>query len=358
MKARSAARGVLFCPCYAGAIGGAFLLIVTAGALAWYMARDPLAILAHAGGPPTVLTDDIRTVEGRILRDVVLETGQLGQAHIRLSLPHPMPDERMPVVLVLGGLRTGADSVSLIRDAGRNVLVGYDWPLPSRLPRGLELLYGLLSLRSRVLHVPGQVEAALRWIVRQPWADGERISLVGFSLGALAAPAVQRLLEARGHRLGWTVLAYGGAPLGELAAHHPRVRPDWMRPVVRDVINIALRPLEPALHLPRLGGCFFLLSGSADELIPAGAATRLAELAPSCKSLTTIQGAHLGMGPDEASLLEQAMRASAAWLVSQGAINSMAALSAPAAAIGHHPRPSSGDGLPSARGHATGRSER
>jgi hypothetical protein len=315
--------------CRTAAVAAGLLALAGFGALAWHMSRDPLAMLPYADAAPVVSADEVRVVGGRTFRDVVIETGTIGQARVRLSLPQPPPAEPIPVVLVLGGLRTGRSSVSLVGDAGRNALVGYDWPLPARIERGPALLASLPELQLDAVTVPGQIEAVLRWIEGQPWADRSRTSLLGFSLGALAAPAVQRLLEAKGHRVGWTVLAYGGAPLGEVAARHPRIRPDWLRPVVRAAVDVLLRALEPAEHLPRLGGCFLVLSGSDDELIPAGAARRLAALAPPCKTIATIEGEHLGAGPDEAGLLAQVLRQSAEWLTARGAINPVPALQPP-----------------------------
>jgi hypothetical protein len=311
------------------AVAVCLLLAAGLAVLARQMLRDPLAMLPFAETAPVVLSDESRVLDGRLVRDVMLDTGVTGQARIRLSLPYPQPAGTLPVVLVLGGLRTGAGSVGLVGDAGRNALVGYDWPLPPRVAGGLVLLGRLTELQSSVVRIPGQVEAALRWIAAQPWADRDRTSLVGFSLGALATPAVQRLLEARGHRIGWAVLAYGGAPLGELAARHPRVRPDWLRPVARILVHVLLRPVEPVEHLPHLGGCFLVVSGAADELIPSAAARRLETLTPPCRTIETLAGEHLGTGPDEAGLLNAALRTSARWLAARGAVNPFPAFEPP-----------------------------
>jgi dipeptidyl aminopeptidase/acylaminoacyl peptidase len=48
---------------------------------------------------------------------------------------------------------------------------------------------------SVALAITAQVNSALSWLIAQPWADRQRISLLGFSLGALAAPAIEDVGE-------------------------------------------------------------------------------------------------------------------------------------------------------------------
>ena len=79
-----------------------------------------------------------------------------------------------------------------------------------------------MGLYKGVYHAPGQITAAIEWIATQRWAEIERISLLGFSVGAIVAPAVQHLLERRGTiNIGWTVLAYGGADIGKIVNYNP-----------------------------------------------------------------------------------------------------------------------------------------
>ena len=198
------------------------------------------------------------------LLQALVEVQQLNNAGVPASqafCDHPtaaMPARSLPVIFVLGGLNTGAHSVHHLPEAGSNVLVGYGWPVPRRVPREVTALRTLPEVFCRILFVPGEVSAALRWIAAQPWADSERVTLVGLSLGALAAPAVQRVAAAEGVAINWTVLGYGGAPLGVLLAHHPGVRSGWLGPLLRAGADLLLRPLEPAHHLPHLKGVFLV----------------------------------------------------------------------------------------------------
>jgi len=205
--------------------------------------------------------------------------------------------------------------------AGLNAIVGYDWPLPIRPPRGLALLLATPELYRQALRAPGQIASALAWANRQAWADPHRVSLLGFSLGALVAPAAQRLASARGHPVGYTILAYGGAPLGALFAANPHTGPVWVRAAMGWLIDLFLRPLEPTLHLPLLTGRFLSLAGSDDRLIPASARARLNDAIPAPKEVLTLAGDHMGVGAEKAALLRAVIETSQGWLVRQGAID-------------------------------------
>lgn len=193
--------------------------------------------------------------------------------------------------------------------------------MPPKLPRGMDLVWQAPELYEAVFRVPGQIAAVVAWLAAQPWAERERISLLGFSLGAVAAPAAQRVLEARGLRVGWTVLAYGGADIAGLLAHHPRIRPRWSRPLLGWLAERLLRPLDPAEHLPHLSGRFLLIGGRDDGLIPERSARLMRDLAPQPKTIVLLDGRHMGVGKDQTALMKRILEATEDWLTDQGAVN-------------------------------------
>lgn len=304
----------------AGLVGLA-LGLVAAAAVIWQLARDPLDALPRVSREARSHTLERERADGREWRRVRLEVDGHGSVALQISLPHPLPAQPLPVVLVLGGLKTGADSVRHLPEAGSSVLVGYDWPIPRRVPRDITALRMLPDSLNRLLSVPGEISVALRWLAAQPWADRERVSLVGLSLGALAAPAVQRVAAADGLAINWTVLGYGGAPLDVLIADHPRVRAGWFRPLLRAVAALVLRPLEPAHHLPHLEGAFLVLGGTGDGFIPEPAARHFADLTPEPKTVTWIDGGHLGVGRDRDALLAEVINQTVRWLRAQDAVD-------------------------------------
>ena len=282
---------------------------------------DPLAALPRGLAPGTALETRSLHEGGRRIRQYEMSDPVLGRIGFVVSLPEPLPDKPLPLMVVLGGLGTGLKNIRHVPPAGHNAVMGYDWPVPRRLPKGLELVAALPDLHGHVFSMPDQIAAAVDWAAGQAWADPERISLLGFSLGAIAGPAAQRRLEARGREVGWTVLAYGGAGLGELAAHHPRIAEGIGAPLVGLLAERLFRPLEPALHLPHLSGRFLVIGGRDDGLIPEGAARRMRALTPEPKTVRLLEGEHMGVGQGQEALLREILALTEAWLVTEGAVN-------------------------------------
>ena len=302
-------------------------LAATAAALGlWRPWTEPFDALPKPPLSPVATMDHGWSEGSRVMRRVVLDAGDAGQAGLTASLPYPLPERPMPVVIVLGGLATGEANLRQIRNAGDNAVIGYDWPVSARLPSGWEAVQAAPELHRRVLSAPGQIAAAIAWASAQSWADPQRISLLGFSLGALVAPAAQRIAAAQGRPVGWTVLAYGGADIGALLAAHPRLEPKWAAPVVGFIADQVFRPIEPASHLPFLSGRFLVLGGRDDTLIPAESARRMRELTPEPKTVVLLEGDHMGVGAQQQALLDRIVHISRRWLIDQKAVASVPGL--------------------------------
>lgn len=310
-------------------LGAAALLVVAialAGTSAILARQEPLSALprVHTGRLKVVEAWDERW-QSRTLRHVTLEGDGVGRARIVVSLPEPMPAGALPIVLVVGGLRGGSDSIreitELAGDLGPNAFVGYDWPLPTREPSVFEIVRRLSELRRQVLSVPGQLEAIIQWARQQPWADPARVSLLGFSLGAFVVPASQRLAQERGGRVSATILGYGGAPIREVIARHPNAGPAGLRHLLAHGAGLLLRPVEPSHHLPHLRGRFLVIEADTDRLIARSAAARMTTLTPEPRTVVRIPGDHLGLGPDPAKLLGRVIDVSRSWLLLQHAID-------------------------------------
>jgi hypothetical protein len=256
-----------------------------------------------------------------MIQHFILHTDGIGDIGITVSLPEPLPRFKLPIVMVLGGLGTGEQNIRNVPDAGDNAIVGYDWPMPVRLGGGVAFLTQSPSLYRRVMTIPAQVSSALSWLSGQPWADPQRVSMLGFSLGALAAPAIEDVAERDGQTIGWTILAYGGDPFGALLAANPHVKPLFLRPVLAPLIDILLSPLEPCRHLPHLSGEFLVLEGQDDALIPESARARFYDATPEPKTIREFNGDHMGVGPDKQALLQEIIGASRTWLIDKGAID-------------------------------------
>jgi len=307
-----------------GLIVFGFLVLLLVGAILlvyWTSGRQPLVFLpSPEHGLPAVRTR-LPAPGNRLVEHLVLHGHALGDIAFTLSLPDPLPSKKLPVVLILAGNVTGANCVRYIKDAGDNAIVGYAWPLPVRLHGVRDFMWQAPDLYHRVMTIPGQIVTALRWLTEQPWAEAERLSLLGFSQGALAVPCVQDLAEHDGIRIGWTIIAYGGAPLGALLAANPHLKPTWLRQALAPLVDLLFHSLEPTVHLPRLSGKFLVLEGQNDGQIPEAARNLLREAVPEPKTVITFEGAHMGVGPDQKALLQKIIKTSKSWLIENGAIN-------------------------------------
>jgi len=304
------------------ALGSLLAVVLTVGTVAgWLRFRDPVGAL------PQEVSEGLPGVEevvehrwGRLLTRVTLEGRAVGTVRFFVSRPDPMRTQRIPLMVVVAGRRTGTEELSLLGDVGPNAVVWFEWPFPPDLRWGRELAWRIPDLYRTALSVPGQLDAALRWASQQGWVDRKRVSLLGYSLGALVIPAAQRLSQERGHPIGWTVLAYGGAPIGAVLDANPRVRASWVRPLIRVPVDLLLRPVEPSVHLPELRGRFLLLGGKGDTSIPFAAAERMRRLTPHPRTILLFEGEHIGIAAAKRHLLESVVAASKSWLVDQGAI--------------------------------------
>jgi len=310
------------------ALVAALVAAVGAG-LGWLLTRDPLRWLPAPAGP-VVLAAGASGQPGATRLELTLDDPAVGPVRLSVRLPSPLPEpgsqsgagagvpRPLPVLLVVSGLASGAETLALIPPTPGVALVGYHWPFAWPLPEGLALLQQAPALYRQALAVPGQLAAALLWLRDQPWADGGRVTLVGISLGGLVAPAAQRLAAARGAAPGWTVLGYAGAPLAAVIGQHPAVRRLPLGPLLAEGLGLALRPLEPALHLPHLTGHFLLIGATDDLLVSPAAFERYLERLQGERRVVRVAGPHVA--PDQEVVLSEVVAAVRRWLVEQGVV--------------------------------------
>ena len=295
------------------------LLIIAIAAFLYILSQQQLTLPEHSlehDATPLVAP------AGRKIEHVTLHGKELGEIGIIVNYPDPLPKEKLPVIIVLGGLANGETNLKYITNPGKNVIIGYDWPIPVPLPKGAAMLYQTPKLYHGVMLIPGQVATAARWASEQAWADNKRVSLLGFSLGAIAAPSTEHLAEQDGIHIGWTILAYGGAPLGDMVAANPHL-PILLRYSLPPLTNLIFKPVEPLAHLPYLESNFLILEGSNDNLIPELLRENLRNAVPEPKQVIYFNSPHMGVGPDKLALLKQIIDTSTNWLVKSGAANNI-----------------------------------
>ena len=292
----------------------AFLLFVlgTVLGLAWlrwdsYRPQQDYWAMRH-GQLTAVASESGETPHGQRTETVTLGSDSGLRVLIRL-----IRDERaegpLPVLIVLGGHRTGSDAVDLFGDVGERVVIGVDYPYdgPEKV-RGAKQILSTLPLARRAFRdtVPA-VSLVLDWVVEQAWADADRIFVVGASLGVPFATAAAALDS----RIKGAMLVHGAAD------NRLWLEAQLARRVDAQVLHY---PLSAILHWVAYGPAMdtrehvaaitprpvVIIGARDDERTPAGQAEMLFELAGEPKRLRFTDGMHIE--PDRPEIINELLR--------------------------------------------------
>ncbi|MEC8100351.1 MAG: hypothetical protein VX089_03955 [Pseudomonadota bacterium] len=267
------------------------------------------------------LEETVFEYDSRKIKKVKLLHSYLGDINLAISFPKNYSKEVLPVLFILGGIETGLNSVKHVSDIGNNILVGFDWPISNNDLVTKENIPNFKGLFKKVFNSPKQAAVAIEWVSKQIWAE-DRISLLGFSIGSIVAPSVQRLLENRNNvKIKFTVLAYGGTNIGLLINTNPYIKPKWLKPFLGWFTQIIFNPIEPKQHLPHISGNFLIINGKEDNLIPLKSSLLMQELTPFPKKIILLDGEHMGVGKQQKALLKTIIEKTRKWLNENNAIN-------------------------------------
>jgi len=259
-------------------------------------------------------------MDQRVIKEYSIFDSDLGEIKIAVSFPKILNGTPLPILFILGGLETGLKSVKHVSNIGNNILIGFEWPIDNKSIKK-NILYNILDLYYSINKSPGQVAAALEWVNNQPWSSN-KISLLGFSIGAIAAPSVQHLIQNKGSlTIKWTVLAYGGTNLSKLVNSNPYIKPLWLKPILGWVIQLFFNSLDPKEHLKNISGNFLIINGKNDNLIPKYSSLEFQTLTPYPKKIILLEGSHMGVGEDQKELLRTIIKKTKSWLKDNNAIN-------------------------------------
>jgi dienelactone hydrolase len=221
-------------------------------------------------------------------------------------------NQRLPVLIVLGGHRTGSDAVDLFGDVGEQAVVALDYPYEGpEKARGLgQVLRAIPLARRAFIDTPPAVSLVVDWLVLQPWVDTGQIVIIGASLGVPFAA----LSAARDPRIGGAMLVHGAADnqVWLEAQVARRVDSRWMhRPLATLVHWLAYKPAfdtarNVALIAPRP---VFIIGARNDERTPAGQTEALYAAAGEPKMLRWTEGQHIE--PDRADIIAELLEIAA-----------------------------------------------
>ncbi|GAB4379434.1 MAG: hypothetical protein Kow0042_28820 [Calditrichia bacterium] len=290
---------------------------------AWEHFRDPIQILKGEFTSLELIDRQEYPVqleaEIRIYQDLTLLSARKKDTlKITVSLPHPLPSAKLPVVFLLGGLEIGRESLRYIPFHGQNIIVAYQYPYSPRYWYDEISWKQIPAIRRAVLMVPGQVISLIQWLRNQPDYFQRRVSVIGYSFGAMFIPAIYHLGQELEVPLGPGVIAYGGANINLLLKTNLRFMKKIPRFLVANLASTAIHAVEPALHLPQLRGNFLVINGKQDHQIPRESWEQLHSLLPEPKTIVLLDEGH--MHPRKTDLTLRIVQISRKWLLENGAI--------------------------------------
>lgn len=293
--------------------GGLLLLVlVAAGWLALQLRTKEAYFAARRTTVATAEVAPTRVEAGGFLSQAVRVVGANGLAVELRVLRPPVDGARHPLVVLLGGHRTGRNAVDLLGAPGPLVVAALDYPYdgPER-PRGWrQSLAAIPAARRALLDTPPAVWLALDWLLAQPWVDPGRAELVGVSLGVPFA-AVAGAGEPRFGRV-W--LIHGGADNRAWLEHNlgSKVKSDRLRHLAGGLgYLLAHGPtLEPERWVPRIAPRPVIIIGAReDRRLPARLVEQLHAAAGAPKELIWTDGGHIDRRPEAVRQLLDVVRA-------------------------------------------------
>lgn len=249
--------------------------------------------------------------EMRTYIDVVLDCDKAGEASFTMSLPEKVPPKGLPTILIVGGLKTGQESLQFIPDHGEYALIAYEYPKRLKTLHKINVLLHIYTVRKAALEVPIELIDMLHYLYKQPWINEEPISLMGYSFGATFMPVTYVTAENEGLKLGPGVMAYGGAGVYCLFKENLPL-PDFLKDPVATMAAATFKPIDPIIYAPKMKGDFLIINGIYDSQIPLKCAHRLQDLVPEPKTVMNLETEH--MSPQNPDLNLRLINISRTWL--------------------------------------------
>jgi len=216
--------------------------------------------------------------------------------NVRVLRPDRPDADTLPVIVLLGGHRTGRDAIDLIGHPGGLTIVALDYPYegPDRLRGVRQISSSLRPIRRALLDTPAAVSLALDWVLAEPWANPNRIELVGVSLGTQFAAAAG-VLDPRFQRI-WFVQGAGDSRRWLVHQLEDRIAFAPLRVAIASMIWwIAHGPsLQPNEWIARIAPRAVVVVGARNDLrLPPELVTALHDVARAPRRLAWTEGGHI-----------------------------------------------------------------
>lgn len=285
--------------------------------------RDPLEAINNVDFYVDLLKEksvfDSLIAGKRIYTEVELLSAKTDTIKAIISFPMNYQDTLFPVVTILGGHRIGRKNFSFIQNPGQNIIIIYVYSYQVKQWEEGFFLTELPRVRQAIVRTPGQVVELLHWIEQQSWTDTGRVSLLGYSFGALFLPAVNRLASVSNIKTGPCILAYGGADFNLLLDRNLKIKPQWFKHLTAWFGSGLINTVDPVQHASYMRGNLYLINGLLDKQIPQESWRLLYSLIPGIVKIDVLNEGH--MHPRKPELTQKLVDMSRLWLKEQGVLN-------------------------------------
>ncbi len=271
-------------------------LTLLAAAGAFWLARDPTPRILARHGRLVSSSEGPATVDaGHLVHEARL--GASSGLRVDLAVKRPAGGRGAgPLVLILGGHRTGAEAVHLIHDTRGTVVAALSYPSSlDPATSGLSAILAAPAIRAAALDTPPALMLALDYLLALPYVDPSRVELVGVSLGAPFA-CIAGALDRRVSRV-WSIHG-AGDPLALLEHNlRDRIHASLLRALAARAAYLILNGprLAPENWVARIAPRpFIMINASEDERLPRAAVLRLYASALEPKEIFWMGGLHVG----------------------------------------------------------------
>ncbi len=279
---------------------GTALVLAAIAALGWWLADHARPrhdeFVARRGASVTAELQAVAEERGGFTSQAVSLSSDSGlRVNVRVLRPagrHPP----LPVVVLLGGHRTGRDAVDLVGDPGSIIMVALDYPYhgPNAIRSASDFFRGIADIQQALLDTPPAASVVLDWLSIQDFADVGRAEIVGVSFG-VPFSAVAGGLDERFTRV-W--LIHGGAGNRGWIEHNLRERipQRWLRGPAASLVHLLVHgnSFDTEEWVARIAPRPVVVIGARDDdRLPEHKVERLYAAAGEPKELIWTEGGHV-----------------------------------------------------------------
>ncbi|MFH1754655.1 MAG: hypothetical protein ABIA59_03030 [Candidatus Latescibacterota bacterium] len=202
-----------------------------------------------------------------------------------------------PVLVLLGGVRTGKHVIDYVGGMNQVILLGLDYPYEGKNSKmsTAEFLKNMPGMRRAVMNTVPAVLLAMDYLFDRDDVDTDRITLIGGSIGALFVPAA----VASDMRITAAAILFGAGDVQSLIAANVDM-PAPIPSLAAWLGGLLVSPLEPLKYINRISPRpLFMLNGTDDPRMPERCSRLLHDKAMNPKTIEWIPSGHIHIRSNE-----------------------------------------------------------